>query len=140
MGRTQEMGIAILRVVVGIVFLAHGYQKLFDIGINGVTHMFHGVGIPQAHIAAIVVSLVEFLGGIALILGIGTRWAAALLAVNMAVAIAKVHLHNGLFSSKGGFEFPLTLLAACVAIALGGPGSFAVGGLSRRSSFRRLGR
>lgn len=123
MPRMQELGIAILRVVVGVVFAAHGAQKLFVIGFGGVAHMFQGVGIPMAHVAAIVVTLVEFGGGIALILGILTRYAAALLVVNMAVAVGKVHLHNGLFANKGGFEFPLTLLAACLALFLAGPGS-----------------
>ncbi|HTQ57380.1 MAG TPA: DoxX family protein [Bryobacteraceae bacterium] len=123
MPRMQELGIAILRVVVGVVFAAHGAQKLFVIGFGGVAHMFQGVGIPMAHVAAIVVTLVEFGGGIALILGILTRYAAAMLVVNMAVAVGKVHLHNGLFANKGGFEFPLTLLAACLALVLAGPGS-----------------
>jgi putative oxidoreductase len=129
--QTQQLGIAVLRIVVGIVFAAHGAQKLFVIGLGGVTHMFHGLGIPSPYIAAIVVTLVEFIGGIALILGLVTRYAALLLAFDMAVAVGKVHLHNGFFSSKGGYEFPLTLLAASVALALTGPGSFALGKLAK---------
>ncbi|MFN7997920.1 MAG: DoxX family protein [Bryobacteraceae bacterium] len=123
MPRTQQLGIAILRIVVGVVFLAHGAQKLFVIGFGGVAHMFSGVGIPMAYPAAILVTLLEFAGGIALVLGIATRWVAALLAINMAVAVLKVHLHNGFFLNKGGCEFALTLLAANVALALAGPGS-----------------
>ena len=130
--RTQQLGIAILRIVVGIVFAAHGAQKLFTIGFGGVTHMFQGLGIPYPHIAAIVVTLVEFVGGIALILGLVTLYAALLLAIDMAVAVGKVHLHNGFFSSKGGYEFPLTLLAACVALALTGPGSPALAMFARK--------
>ena len=129
--QAQQLGIAILRIVVGIVFTAHGAQKLFVTGIGGVTHMFHGIGIPWPHIAAIVVTLVEFAGGIALILGLLTRYAAVLLALNMAVAIGKVHLHNGFFASKGGYEYPLTLLAASLALALAGPGSPALRQLSK---------
>lgn len=121
--RTQQLGIAILRIVVGIIFIAHGAQKLFVIGLGGVTHMFRGMGIPLAHPAAIVVTVVGFAGGIALTLGVGTRYAALLLAIDMAVAVGKVHLHNGLFAAKGGYEFPLTLLAACLTLALAGPGS-----------------
>src|SRR5947209_1537434 len=97
MPRTQQLGIAILRIVVGIVFLAHGAQKLFVIGFGGVAHMFSGVGIPMAYPAAVLVTLLEFAGGIALILGIASRWVAVLLAINMAVAVLKVHLHNGFF-------------------------------------------
>jgi putative oxidoreductase len=131
--QTQQLGIAILRIVVGIVFTVHGAQKLFDFGFGGVTHMFQSIGIPWPHIAAIVVTLVEFGGGIALILGLFTRYAAILLAVNMCVAVGKVHLHKGFFVSKGGYEFALTLLAACVALALAGPGSPALGKLARNA-------
>src|SRR5581483_9192027 len=108
---------------VGIVFVAHGAQKLFVIGFGGVAHMFAGAGIPLPYPSAILVTLVEFAGGIALVLGIATRWVAVLLAINMAVAVLKVHLHNGFFLNKGGYEFALTLLAANVALALAGPGS-----------------
>jgi putative oxidoreductase len=114
--RAQQLGIAILRMVVGIIFVAHGAPKLFVVGFGGVTHIFRGVGIPLAHPAAIVVTIVEFAGGIVLILGVGTRYAALLLVIDMAVAV-KVHLHNGLFAAKGGYEFPLTLLAPCIALA-----------------------
>jgi putative oxidoreductase len=122
MPRTQELGIAILRIVVGIVFLAHGAQKLFVVGLGGVSHMFGGMGIPLPQVSGVVVTLLEFGGGIALILGVAARWTAALLAVEMAVAAGKVHLHGGFFAPRG-YEFPLTLLAACVAVALAGPGS-----------------
>ena len=84
--------------------------------------MFGGIGIPLPQVSAIVVTLVEFAGGIALILGVVTRWAAVLLAIDMAVAVGKVHLHGGFFLPRG-YEFALTLLAACVALSLAGPGS-----------------
>jgi putative oxidoreductase len=132
----SQLGIAVLRVVVGIVFLAHGAQKLFVHGFGGVTHMFAGMHIPLAHESAILVTLVEFLGGIALILGLGTRWAAILLAIDMAVAIGKVHLRNGFFSSGGGYEYPLTLLAALIALTLAGPGSPALGHFGKRGGRR----
>lgn len=136
MPQTGQLGIAILRIVVGIVFLAHGQQKLFAFGLPAVTKMMAGMGFPEPHVAAMVVSLVEFVGGIVLVLGLGTRWAAILLAIEMAVAVGKVHLHNGLFSARGGFEFPLTLLAACIALALAGPGSPALDRFSRRMGRR----
>jgi putative oxidoreductase len=127
----EQLGIAMVRVAVGIVFLAHGAQKLFVIGPAGVAHMFQGAGIPLPQASAAVVTLVEFAGGIALVLGVGARWAAILLAIVMAVAIGKVHLHAGFFGPRG-FEFPLTLLIANLAIALAGPGSPALGRVSKR--------
>lgn len=118
-------GLTILRVVVGIVFAAHGGQKLFVYGFHGVTGSFTKMGIPLPAVSAIVVTLVEFLGGIALIAGLFTRWAAILLAINMSVAVLKVHARNGFFL-PGGFEYALTLLAANVALALTGPGAAAL--------------
>ncbi len=117
----QGWGITILRVVVGIVFLAHGGQKLFVWGFAGVAAFMAKVGIPAPMLAAVVVTLVEFLGGLALLLGLFTRWAAIPLAINMAVAILTVHLPAGFFLPNG-YEFALTLLAANVALAFLGSG------------------
>lgn len=115
-----------MRVVVGIVFAMHGGQKLFVFKISGVTHMMTSLGIPMPGLFAVVVSLVEFLGGIALILGIATRVAAVLLAINMTVAVLKVHLPHGFFAQGGGYEFPLSLLAANICLALMGAGAASV--------------
>jgi putative oxidoreductase len=68
---------------------------------------------------------VEFLGGLALVLGLFARWAAGLLAINMAVALLTVHLKGGFFVPEG-FEFVLTLLAACLALACLGSGALSV--------------
>lgn len=121
----QGWGITILRVVVGIVFLVHGGQKLFVWGFGGVAAFMAKVGIPAPMLAAIAVTLVELLGGLALVLGLYTRWVAVPLAIDMAVAILVVHLPAGFFLPDG-YEFPLTLLAASVALALLGSGKAAV--------------
>lgn len=115
----------ILRIVVGIVFLVHGYLKLFHMGFHGVAGFFAHAGIPLPMVSAVVVTLVEFVGGILLIAGIGVRIAAALLAVDMAVAILAVHLKHGFYNPMG-FEFPLTLLAATLCLALSGGGMFSL--------------
>ena len=120
-GSTQACGLTILRITVGAVFLAHGYQKLFHMGFHGVAGFFGHAGIPLPMASAVVVTLVEFVGGILLIAGVGTRVAAALLAVDMVVAILVVHLKHGFFAPMG-FEFPLTLLAATLCLALAGGG------------------
>ena len=126
--KLESWGIALLRVVVGIVFLIHGGQKLFVLGIHNVTGMFVHMGIPA--LLAPVVALVEFVGGLALVLGIGTRVAAALIAIDMLGAIAIVHGKNGFFLPNG-YEFALTLLAANVALVLTGPGALAIESLLR---------
>jgi len=120
-------GLTILRVVVGIVFLMHGWQKLFTLHFAGVAGFLGQLGVPAPAVMAVVVTLVEFLGGIALILGLFTRWAAWLLAIDMVMAILLVHLKKGFFLP--GIEFALTLLAASVALALAGPGSASVDGV-----------
>lgn len=117
-----EYGVAVLRVVVGIVFFMHGWQKFFDMGIAGVTGFFESLGIPAPGIAALVVSTLELVGGAMLVAGLRSRWAALLLAVDMLMATLLVHLPNGFFVSDRGFEFTLTLFAACVMIALGAAG------------------
>jgi putative oxidoreductase len=128
----QGWGITVLRVIVGIVFLVHGGQKLFVWGFSNVAGFFGQVGIPVPLLTAIVVTLVEFLGGLALLLGLFTRWAAIPLALNMLGAMLTVHLKAGFFLPEG-FEFVLTLLAANVALALLGSGEASVDKLLGKS-------
>lgn len=122
----QQWAILILRIVVGVVFAAHGGQKLFMMGFDGVAGFFGSLGIPLPMVAAIGVTLVELVGGIALIVGVGTRYVAGLLALDMLVALALVHLPNGIFVSEGGYELVLILAAAALFFALSGPGAWSV--------------
>jgi putative oxidoreductase len=128
-------GMLPLRIAVGLVFIVHGAQKLFVNGFGGVAGYFQTLGIPAPMLAAVVVTLVELLGGIALVLGLFTRWAALLLAIDMLVALFVVHLPKGFFISAGGYEFVLTLLGACLTLLLVGPGEAAI---DRADEPRRL--
>lgn len=131
--RNAELGIAIFRIAVGIVFAAHGAQKLFTFGLGGVSQAFAQMGIPLATVAGPLVALVEFFGGLALIVGFGTRVAPLLLAGVMLGAIVFVHLRGGFFLPTG-VEFAFTLLAANVGLTLAGPGALAIDNRIRQSS------
>ena len=122
-------GITILRIVVGLTFFMHGQQKLFDNGIDGVEQFFGSQGIPLPGLSAVVVTLLETVGGLALIIGLFTRLIALLLAIDNLVATLVVHLGNGFFAGDGGVELTLLLLAANIALILAGPGALAVDNL-----------
>jgi putative oxidoreductase len=129
----QSWAFTIFRAVVGSVFLAHGIQKFFTFGLHGVAGAFASMGVPVPGVTSVLVSVVELLGGAALILGFMTRWAAALNGFDMIVAILLVHLKNGFFNPMG-IEFPLTLLAACIVLVIHGPGATSVdGALAKRT-------
>jgi putative oxidoreductase len=129
--RRKEWGLAVLRVVVGITMLIHGWQKLFEMGIPGVTGFFGQIGIPAPALAATIVSFLELAGGAALIVGLFTRWVAIPLALDMLVATLLVHLPNGFFGPMG-IELTLLLLGGLVALALAGSGAFALDRLIER--------
>jgi putative oxidoreductase len=115
------IGLLPLRLVIALVFLMHGGQKLFVYGIAGTTGAMQSMGIPLPQVSAIVVTAVELLGGLAILAGVFTRWAALLLVADMAVAILAVRLQGGFFAPRG-FEFELTLLAGALTLALMTPG------------------
>jgi putative oxidoreductase len=125
MGGLEALGIAILRIVVGIIYTIHGSQKLLVLGFAGVSRNFAALGLPAPDVSAVAVSLLEFIGGMLLMAGLFARPAAVLLAIEMAVAILAVHLKSGFFLPRG-FEYPLALLAANIALALTGAGAFAL--------------
>ncbi|MDP5030471.1 MAG: DoxX family protein [Paraglaciecola sp.] len=128
----SDAGVAALalRVPVGIILAAHGAQKLFGwfggYGLEGTGQWLESIGLAPGYLMALLAGSAEFFGGIALILGLLTRPAAAVSAFTMLVAIFSVHFEHGLFLSNNGYEFALALLAATVALTIQGAGSYAV--------------
>ena len=130
--RQTDIGLTILRVAIGAIFMAHGGQKLFVWGFDGVAGGFAQMGIPMANVMGPFIGLLEFFGGAALIVGLLTRLASLGLASTMVVAILAVHLKNGFFN-PGGIEFPLSLLASTLALVVTGAGSWSVDAIIGRS-------
>jgi putative oxidoreductase len=119
-----------LRIPVGIIFMAHGAQKLFGwfggYGLEGTGQWMASIGLGPGILMAFLAGSAEFFGGLFILLGLLTRPASIALAFTMLVAIFSVHFENGLFMSNNGYEFGLALMAASVSLALSGSGKAAV--------------
>jgi putative oxidoreductase len=118
------IGLLLLRLATGLVFLMHGYQKLFGMGIAGVQGAFVQMGAPLPALTGPLFGVCETLFGIFMILGFLSRISAAWFILDMLGAIAIVHIKNG-WSGPMGMEFPTLLLAASVALFFAGPGALA---------------
>lgn len=119
-----------LRLPVGVIFAAHGSQKLFGwfggYGLEGTGQWMASIGLEPGVLMAALSGSAEFFGGLLILLGLATRPAALVAAFTMVVAILSVHIHNGLFMSNNGYEFGLALLAATVSLVISGGGRASV--------------
>ena len=128
--RSASLGLAVLRIAVAIVFMNHGYQKVFGMGFGGVSGAFGQMGVPLPGVMGPLVAILEFFGGIALILGFLTRPLAFLFVCDMLGAIILVQMKNG-FSK---YELEFLLLMASVALVLIGAGAYSLDAMiSRRT-------
>lgn len=129
------LGGLILRVPLGVILMAHGAQKLFGwfggYGLEGTGQWMASVGFAPGYLMALLAGSAEFFGGLALVLGLLTRPAAALAAFTMAMAMT-VHLGNGLFIANNGYEFALSLLSASLALVFLGGGHGTLDAVLRR--------
>lgn len=131
-------GAFMLRVPIGIILAAHGAQKLFGwfggYGLEGTGQWMASNGFEPGYLMALLAGSAEFFGGIALILGLFVRPAAAIAAITLMFALT-VHIENGLFISNNGYEFALALLAATITLAIQGAGAVSLDSLwSKRLS------
>ncbi|GEA52126.1 oxidoreductase [Vibrio inusitatus NBRC 102082] len=119
-----------LRLPVGLIFMAHGAQKLFGMfggyGLEGTGQWMDSIGLGPGFLMALLAGSAEFFGGLAILIGLLTRPAALILAFTMMVAILSVHFENGLFMANNGYEFGLALLAASVSLFISGAGNLAL--------------
>ena len=125
-----NIGLLIIRLVVGLLFVGHGAQKLFGwfggYGLKGTGGWFESIGLKPGIAAALFAGLAELIGGLLFALGLFTPLAAILIAGTMAMAILKVHAANGLWVTANGYEYNLTLIAVVIGVALIGAGQYAI--------------
>lgn len=125
----------LLRVVLGLTFMAHGSQKLFGWfgggGISQTAGFLTGLGLHPAIFWAWIVALAEFLGGLGLVLGFLTGLASMAIILDMLVAVVLIHGKHGFFASGGGFEYNALIIAVALSLILSGPGAFSVDRLIR---------
>jgi putative oxidoreductase len=135
--RTAPFAALLLRLALGTMFVAHALLKLLVFTMPGTIQFFQSLGLPAA--LAYFTVAAELVGGVLLILGIGTRWVAAAL-VPVLLGAAWVHLGNGwLFTApKGGWEYPVFLAVAAIVQALLGDGAYALGARRQNGSTTRL--
>lgn len=127
---TMDLGIFVLRVVIGLLYIGHGAQKLFGWfggkGLRATARGYESLHLQPAKLWAVLGGLSEFLGGAGLALGIFTPVAAALIIGAMLMAILKVHLPNGLWNQNRGIEYPLVNLLLAAFLGLFGPGAYSL--------------
>lgn len=133
-GSPTDIGLLIVRLALGAIFIAHGAQKVFGAfggqGLEGAVSGMAKTGIPAFLVYT--AAFTEFFGGIAMVVGLFSRVAGLGLAIVMLVAMVKIHLPNGFFLASMGYEYNLALLAMSLLIVFAGPGRLAIADIEGR--------
>ena len=116
----------ILRVALGAVFVWHGYDKIFSIGLPGVTGFLGSLGLPFPSLMAYILAYGEFIGGLLLIAGLLTHWVAKFDILVAVVAFFTVHLSKGFSIAGGGYEYIMLIFAAAVSLLITGAGRYSL--------------
>jgi putative oxidoreductase len=126
----QSLSVLPLRIIAGLLFTAHGAQKLFawfgGYGLEGTGQWMESIGLAPGYLMALMAGSAEFFGGLLLIIGLLTRPTSFVLAITMIVAIFTVHIDNGLFMTSNGYEFALALLAISTSLIFSGAGKLSL--------------
>jgi putative oxidoreductase len=124
-----SLALLIARIGLGVVFVAHGWQKFDEMGVKAVGAGFGKMGVPAPELSAYFATFVELIGGAALLVGAFTAVAGLLLTLDMLGALLIVHLEKGVFVSEGGYELVVALGAGALLLAVFGAGKYSVDGL-----------
>jgi len=125
-----DTGILIIRLVIGLLFIGHGAQKIFGwfggYGIKGTAGWFESIGMKPGVLMVLMAGLGEIVGGLLFAAGLWTVFGAAFIIATMLVSIAKVHGVNGLWITKNGYEYNLVLLVVALGVAFIGAGQYSI--------------
>lgn len=119
---TKDISALIARIVLGVILMAHGWQKFNEWTIAGTTASFEEMGVPLPAITAPLAAVVELVGGALIIIGLGTRWVGLIVALLMLCAAIIVHIPNGIFIDNGGWELVGAIGAAALMLTAAGAG------------------
>lgn len=122
----RDVALLVARLVLGVVLVAHGWQKVFTNGLGATAEGFAGMGVPLAPVSAAFVGLVELVGGVLLVAGAATALVGVLVVLDMIGAALLVHVANGVFASDGGWELVGVIGATALVLAAVGAGRFSV--------------
>ena len=136
-GTVRDLGLLLGRLILGVVLVAHGWQKFSEWGLSGTGDAFSGMGVPAAGFSAVVAAVVELVGGALLLVGLFTPVVAVIVALQMVAAAIIVHVGNGVFVDAGGWELVGVIAAAAVLLAAVGAGRFSLDALLLRRSAGR---
>ncbi|MFD4368395.1 DoxX family protein [Rhodococcus sp. NPDC058521] len=130
----RDIAILVARIGLGVVFVAHGWQKFFDAGVGATQASFRDMNVPASNVSAVVAAAVELGGGVALVAGLATSIAGFLLFLDMLGAFVIVHLDKGVFVAEGGYELVVALGTGALLLAVSGAGRLGIDGLIGRGS------
>jgi putative oxidoreductase len=122
----RDAALLVARLLLGVVLIAHGWQKVFTWGLGGTAQAFTGMGVPLAPVSAAFAAIVELVGGVLILAGAATALVGVLVVLDMLGAALLVHIGNGVMASDGGWELVGVIGALALVLAAVGAGKYSV--------------